>query len=324
MENKGDKEEIVEVKAEGLDELTGSSENNDGNKVREELSEEMNDSETKETSSSGEKIEKIDEIFSELLDAVKDSPEAKREVLETLIKQTQQIAEQIKQVRDINHLQEIKVDMLKNWNELFELTKDNPELLGKIQGWGKKFSESKILYYEKIDGVKDQLVDQSEKIRLSWNNMQVDMGKIKGLVDDDSLNREIEKMLNPRSFDVNTAESDPLRAFTNKSPIEEFVNSINSIVTGYSEKDIDLVKSGEFVGSLTKVIRLLSEHAHKKFGGDLPIDKHPELKELLDQLQEKSAELQKNMNEASRIIKMTKKIRDTHFLPEYNEVSENV
>ena len=290
--------------------------NEDSERVREELLEEMGD-EVKEMSGSGERI---DEIFVELLDAIKDSPEAKKEALEVLAKQIQQIAEQIKQTRDIEHLQEVKVTMLENWNKLVELTKDDSKLLEKIQAWGNKFVESKILYYEKIDGVKDELIGQSESIRLSWNDMQVEMGKIKGLVGDTSLSREIEKLLNPRSLDMEEVEKDPLRAFANKSPIEEFVNSINSITTGYSEKDIDLVKSAEFVGVLTKVIRMLSEGAYKKGLDGQPIDVHPELGELLNQLQEKSAQLQKDMNEASRIIKMTKIIRDTHFLPEYDVI----
>jgi len=278
----------------------------------------------KEMDGSSEKLEKIDNIFLELLDEVKDSPEAKKEVLETLIKQMQQIAEQVKQIRDIEHLQETKEAMLANWNKLVELTKDEPELLEKIQNWGKRFVESKVLYYGKIDSVKDTLVDQSAGIRLAWNDMQVEMGKIKGLVGNDGLSREIEKLLNPRSLDIDRIEEDPLRAFTNKSPIEEFVNSVNAVATGYSEKDIDLVRSAEFVGALTQVIRLLSEQAYsERIGDDRPIDKYPDLEKLLNGLQEKSALLQKNINEASRIIKITKLIRDTHFLPEYNEISEN-
>ena len=121
--------------------------------------------------------EKIDDAFDDLIDKVKNSPEAERVALEALISQMRQIAEQIKQTRDMKHIHELKKMMLKHWGELNELTQGNPELFKTISAWGKKFVESKIIFYDMINEVKDELMEKSQEIQASWNDMQVDIGK---------------------------------------------------------------------------------------------------------------------------------------------------
>ena len=68
-------------------------------------------------------------LFDELLDKVKDAPEAQQEALKILIQQIRQIGEQMRQVRDMKNLQEMKKLMMQHWKELEELAGGNPELL---------------------------------------------------------------------------------------------------------------------------------------------------------------------------------------------------
>lgn len=84
------------------------------------------------------KLGKIDVIFDDLLDTVKDKPEAEQEALKILIGQMRQSAEAMKELSDMEHLQEMKEAMFENWQRLKEAAGEDPALLAAIQQWGGK------------------------------------------------------------------------------------------------------------------------------------------------------------------------------------------
>jgi uncharacterized protein YaaR (DUF327 family) len=282
--------------------------------------------EKKEGTSSEEKIGKIDEIFDELLDKVKDAPEAQQEALKILIGQMRQIGEQLKQVRDIKNLHEIKKLMMKHWEELNELAKGNPELLRSIQNWGKKFVEEKVFYYELIEDIKDELIEKSQKIEEEWTDIRSELGKIKAYIDETSFflaDSYIEHFFAPGNGRLIFG-----------SQLELFIKSLNNLETGHSE-DVDLDSSANFMKQMSDMIMEMNRRAYelgsyrKPLSGEplVPkraIDLHPELVEMMKKVEEKTKTISRHMKESNKIYKVIKKIRDTHFLSLYNEQPEQI
>lgn len=272
-------------------------------------------------SSSVKDIEKIDDIFSDLLDSVKDAPEVKQEALKILIAQMRQIGEQMRQVRDANNLQELKALMLKHWAELTELTKDNPELFKSIQEWGKKFVDGKKLYYDYINEVKDELIDKSQEISTTWLSIQSELGRISGLIGHDY---EIKDILNDlRGGIIEQVMNE------NGGPIGKLCTSLNETANGYDTEEFDIKSASAILNILSALILRMTEASYRKKsdndqGGKRvsPIDKHPELVGFLGNLEKKVTDLSSNIKDASKIMKTVKKIRDTHFLDLYNDQAQ--
>lgn len=206
-----------------------------------------------------EKLEKVDGVFDELLDKVKDAPEAKKRALEILIGQMNQIAGQMKEARDLRHLQEMKRQMLENWQELERLTGDDKELLLSVQNWGRKFNEEKILYYEAIKEIKTRIIERSQDIQTKWNEFQIELGKISHRI--------------PGGVEFETGDMYGLET----SYLDQFIESVIDISSGF-EKDLDILSASQALSGIARLLRLASE-AYEREGGNFDILK---LKELAD------------------------------------------
>lgn len=271
------------------------------------------------------KLDKTDKIFDDLLDEIKDSPEAKREALAILIAQMRQGAIQMKDVSDLEHLQEMKELMLTNWGKLRELAGGDEQLLKTINDWGTKFNEEKVIFYDRINVVKDQLSDQSQAVQENWNNFQIQLGEVVGKISNihPDAQRQIDEIIYHKDMDLNKIEGGDLSGWRKDiSGLEGFIKSLNSIQTGYFDQDLDLESITKFAGKLARSISALSTLTYKngsREGSPPPIQNYPEIKQILEELQAKATTITNSAKEASKIYKVTKKIRDTHFLPVLNE-----
>jgi hypothetical protein len=273
----------------------------------------------KEGTSSEKKIGKIDEIFDELLDKVKDAPEAEQEALKILIQQLKQIGEQMKQVRDMKHLQEVKKLMMEHWKELEKLAGGDPNLLKTIQDWGKKFVEEKVIYCELVENVKDELIDKSQEVQEAHDDLMIDLGEVCGLLE--------HKGYTIMSLDINQSDE----AFVFKTGLERFIKNLSELRTGFDDNDLFLEEANRFLENMNGVILKLSRASQDKTHNDplnnpneRYIDKYPQIKEILERIKGKKGILSKNIKDASKIFKVVKKIHDTHFLPLYNEQPEQI
>jgi|GEM_PF-2377452 len=268
------------------------------------------------------KINKVDKIFDDLLDQVKNRPEAERQALTTLLEQMRQIAGEMREVRDLQHLQEMKVTMLNNWEKLKELTGGDENLLKTINEWGNRFNQEKVVFYDRINKVKDLLTNQAQSIQESWVSMQIQLGEAIGKIGNShpEIKDLINEILYHRSLDLASVEGGD---FTNwmkdVSGLEKFVESLNSAQTGFFDEDLNLLTVTNFTGNITRVLTELSTYANKGGIGGTPMINNPELKQVLEEMQVKLTKLTQTINEASKIYKVTKKIRDTQFLPVFNE-----
>ncbi|MEI8339434.1 MAG: hypothetical protein WCF94_02100 [bacterium] len=266
------------------------------------------------------KNNKVDAIFDELLNRVKDSPEAQRVALNVLISQMREIGQQMKEVRDLKHLQEMKVLMMKNWKELKELAGGDPNILTAIKEWGKSFVERKIMQYELLEGVKDELIEMSQAMDEEYASVRVELGKIEGLIssaggrfDSDSYLRrlDIDEIVNG-SGDISWG-----------SGLAEFIASLNNIETGHAE-DIDLSKATFFRTNITEMLGGMVTAAYTGHRGPSPVEKYPELLKMIEGVTEKVNSISDKINNVSKIYKVVKKIRDTHYLDLYNEQPDEV
>jgi|SRR3989344_4410526 len=264
--------------------------------------------------------EKIDKIFNELLESVKDAPEAKKEALKILIGQMRQIAEQLKQTRDMRHMEALKREMLENWQKLVEMTNGDSALLKAITEWGKKFAQEKVVYHELMGEVKDELIDKAQEIQSTWNKMQISIGQIVGTltkynpaIEELIVNKYLRRLRFPEPGE--SAREFTARPLFQGSSIENFIERIQSVDLGFDEQDIDVQAANDFSTNLTNMTRELSVKAFtpKAASGS------PELGGLLNDLVEQSNTLSRQILGVSKIYKFTKKIRDTHFLPLFAE-----
>ena len=290
-----------------------------------------------------EKIEKIDEVFNELVDVVKHAPEVEQEVLKVLVDQIKHDAKQMKDVRSMKHFHEMKELMAKHWKKLNEQVKGDPVLLEKIQNWGKKFAEEKVVYYETIENVKDELIEKSKDIQNEWNDIQISIGKVKGLIGSEIKTSRLEKKyfkagvmpfllaLDERDRKTKKEQQEDEEGVLNEFAsggkggtrfgIEKFITSLNDQIRGFDANDIDVASANIFLEKFNGYLRGLTELAYSteySFDG-APIGKHPELAGLLEEISDGSKRISDNIKEASKIYKVTKKIQDTHFLKVYNE-----
>lgn len=262
--------------------------------------------------------EKVDEIFDELLDKAKDSPEAEKAAIEILVSQMRQISEQIKQTRDIRHLHELKKMMLKHWRELNDLAEGKPELIKAVTEWGKKFVEQKVIFYDMINEVKDEIIEKSQEIQSSWNDMQVDIGKISGWLGSRGIGT-VEKYLEPRERVKLDFDKERL-GHTKAATLDDFIETLRQVTKGFDEEDIGVAKAVEFLERVNGLIRELTKLCFEEsLSQGSVISRHPEAESVLRGLSEQSKTLSKNIADTSKIYKTTKKIRDTHFLDLYAE-----
>ena len=327
------KEDRIEKKIEKIDQIKDKEIEKAGVKQPEEKKEDRIE----------KKIDKIDQVFDELVDVVKYAPEAEQEVLKVLVSQIRHDAEQMKEVRDMKHFHEMKKMMVKHWEELNEQVKGDSVLLEKIQNWGKKFAEEKVIYYERIEDVKDELIEKSKDVQNEWNDMQIAIGKVKGRIgkkiETDSLEKKYFKAGTMRAIlalyerDKKTKkeqkedEEGVLNEFIaggkggTRFGIEKFIASLNDQIRGFDADDIDVSSANIFLEKFNGYLRGLTELAYSKdYSGDsAPIEKYPELLEILKEIRDGLKRVSDNVKDASKIYKVTKKIRDTQFLKLYNE-----
>lgn len=285
----------------------------------------------KEEENTAEKaIGKIDESFLDLLDQVKDAPELKKKALETFIREFGEIAGQIKKVKDIKQIQELKKLMLKNWEELKEIAKGDPVLLSAIQEWGQKFVDQKVVYYELVGDIKDELMEKAERTReihdeiitidlpsimsrsryrglsidhpLASRNIR-DPNYIEDIIEENfstSLDTFLQQLNNPESF----YQSDSLKI----EEADKFLFKLNSLIVKIEKRRQEDLKN------LKKRIQLMEEKRD--------INELEELEKLgvdIKELIAKKTELSKSIREISSVFKLLKKARDTHFLSLYND-----
>ncbi len=258
----------------------------------------------------------VDETFTDLLAQVKYAPELKQEALKVAIQQFKQIAEQIRQVRDARQLHELKKLMLSQWEELVDLTKDNPEMLEAVQKWGKNFVEGKKLYYDFLNEIKTDLTDKAQEISLKWLSIQSEIGKLSGL------------MFSPAAS-LNASYNFGGNHWIKKDLVGAVTSSLSDTAAGYESEDIDTEATNELFKQLSAFIQQMTTTAYqkeKKFVGDStnmvdirPIDESPEIGAMLENLEKKVGELSGLVRESSKLFTLVKKVRDTHFLDLYNE-----
>lgn len=224
----------------------------------------------------------------------------------------------------MKNLQEMKGLMLQHWDELNRLVGDNPEMLKHIQDWGARFVEEKVIFYNMINEVKDELIDKSQEIQEGWNDIQTEIGKAVGMVDSVHGNdgeMAVRKHLEKRKWSA--LDKDDFEGFQNDrgSGIETFVTSLNEAIQGFNEDDINVEKANAFLERLNALVRDLAKLAYKEsFSRKVsPIEKNPGLEKIITGIQEATKEISRKIKEASKIYMMVKKIRDTHFLKLYNE-----
>jgi hypothetical protein len=302
------KEVEKEIKEEFEKEFGGDKDSKNKN-----LKDKSQDNKEKGTTTE-EKIGKIDEIFDELLDKVKDAPEAQREALRIIIQQMHQIGDQMKQVRDMKNLQEMKTLMMKNWKELEKLAGGDPQLLKTIQDWGKSFVEEKVVYYELIGDVKDDLIDNAQKVQAGWDDMIIDIGKVAGLV-------------HLCDWDLNSHFSRGKAIFFNNysSGINKFLAGATDPESHYFTEGLEIKEINDFLDDVSKLIMDMSLRANMGSAlNDEDRMERKEIEDILKSLVDKKKILSGYINEASKIFRVIKKVRDTHFLPLFNEQPERI
>ena len=216
--------------------------------------------------------------------------------------------------------------MLKNWERLNELAGGDQELLKVINAWGNKFNQEKVVFYDRINEVKDELTDQAQKIQADWLDMQSQLGEVIGKISNihPEIRQIINKILYEKTMDFGKLEEGNLLGWRREiSGLEKFIESINNLATGFSGEDIAVESVTAFSGKVARLISELSSFAYQanrfKAEDGSPIDRNPEIRQTLEELQKKATQLSENSGEASKIYKVTLKIRDTHFLPIFNQ-----
>lgn len=248
--------------------------------------------------------DKIGEVFDELIDKVKDSPEAEDKALNVLIEQIHQIGEQMREERDVKHYLKLQKTMVEHWQKLEEMTKDNPQLLAELNEWKKKYVDNKELMMEMINGLKKEILDKTLEVESIWNSCQVDMGEAQ--------RQAVENI--KKEGEVVRAEKIPWSSMGEemwedlyskiakghpKYEIEEFIASCNDVKRGYSvlEGDLPDLKIGKFSSWFSTGLRKAG-----KLGAD---------RSLLEGLQEKITGITTSARQVSKIFAQIKIIRDT-------------
>lgn len=294
------------------------------------------DSKVNEGNTNANRMKTIDEAFDEILDKVKDSPEARQIVLRAAIEQMRQISEQLKRVRDAEQLHELKKMMIQKWKELNDLTKDQPELLEQIQNWGQQFIDQKVIFYDTVNAKKEQLVEKAGEIENTWVDMQSVLGKMSAMGEYVGyINTAIHSRLSSWSYHWGRS----IGKVRTGSGMEDLLELLNNSETGLEGDDTPVsLAAKDFRDIFTALIRKINEWAYTSYrkesptyeggvGGIIyvrPIDHFPELKSLLDSLQTDYKKIAGDFRDVSKTFHLLKKIRDTHFLPLYNAIPERL
>jgi len=251
-----------------------------------------------------EHMDKIDRALGELIDIVARGPEAKKEALRIAIEQMRMIGEQMRQIRDMRNLNELKREMIKQWKELEKAAGGDRELLEQIQDWGKRFVEEKVIYYDLIGDIKNEVIEKSQDIQEKWNKFNALMGRF-GF----SFSLEIK-------YDLQPFLADPGTYF------DLFINSLNKPTTGFEETFDEKALQGALAG-ITTVIQRANARAFSSSKLDIQysdIDRdRGHLKEAAGELEQVGNEISATVKDIMKSFIIIKKIRDTHFLPLYNE-----
>ncbi len=259
------------------------------------------------------KLETIDHAFDELLEIAAHSPEAQKIALETAIAQMRQIAEQMKNVRDTKNFQELKVLMMKQWQEIRNIAGGDEGVISAITSWGKRFVEGKIIFYDMINDVKDELIDKAQEIQEAWNDMQIGIGAVSGIL---GVSGRLESIWALEYRDFNEQEDGKLEFESAQDYFSKFIKSLLDLERGFGPGDIDVRRINNFFSKLNLLFRKLSERLH---GSESIYKEHPEVVTTLEDVVKLSKVLSQKTKEASKIFKVVKKIQDTHFLQLYNE-----
>ncbi|MCM3903791.1 MAG: hypothetical protein ND866_18980 [Pyrinomonadaceae bacterium] len=267
---------------------------------------------------------RMDEAFEDLIDLAAQSPEAQRAAVQALVAHIHQTAEQLAQVRDAKHMQELKRLMLKNWQELQELTKGDPALLKGIQAWGKKFIDQKIIFMEAIEEVKDDMADKAHDIQIAWNEVQGDLGRAAGLIGP-SAKAKLSSFWKSSHGDINFGEMQQGQ-FSSGPGLDKFLASMTNLETGFSSADVDGRRAAKFLelaNELVSELYALAAEESRSFGAEGKEHAASAIK-LLDEAVKKMGGVSKEIREASKIFKVIKRLNETAFLPLYNEIPESL
>ena len=251
-----------------------------------------------------EHMDKIDKALGELIDIVARGPEAKKEALRIAIEQMRMIGEQMRQIRDMRNLNELKREMIKQWKELEKAAGGDHELLEQIQDWGKRFVEEKIIYYDLIGDIKNEVIERSQDMREKWNKFHALIGRF-GF----SFSLQIK-------FDLQPFLADPGTYF------DIFTNSLDKPTTGFEETFDEKALQATLAG-ITMVIQKANASAFSSSALDKPYSEldgdREHLKKAAEELEQVGNEISATVNDIMKAFVLIKKIRDTHFLPFYNE-----
>lgn len=156
--------------------------------------------------------------------------------------------------------------------------------------------------------------------------MQATIGQIIGSIGSEGLSHEIDGLLTYRSLALDRIEADPLGAHSTRSHIDDYLQSIYEVSSGYEAGDLDTEAASAFSTDLNNVVRRLAVAMYATDPHDTegrrPVDKYPDLKDLLTTLTEQRRKLEESMAEASNKYMETKKLRDTHFLQLFADTQE--
>ena len=250
-----------------------------------------------------------DQAFDKLLEQVLAyCPEAEKIVAQAAIEQMRKVAEQMRHVSDIKNLQELKVFMNKQWQELEEIAGGNPELLDAIHQWGSNYIDEKKLYYDYINEVKDDVVDASEKIEDSWQEFGLNFAIVEGKM-----------QRSPGFIDLwmatalnNDLPDDSIdNHFGDLGPITEFFEKLQDPETAFSED----LPFDDIHRSLKGLNMLLRTCARVAAGSDTDEN----LNQAIEAMGTNLKGMRDGIREIAKIYKVTKKLRDTHFLDLYNQ-----
>lgn len=259
-----------------------------------------------------QRLGRMDQAFDELVDLVKDAPEARREALRVVVAQMRMIGEGMRNLRQADLIQEAKKQMLGHWEELKTLTRGNPALLSAIQDWGARLVRERTIYYDLVLEAKRDVAERTRDLQLAWGRFHAGVGKIIGLSRQKSWGSG-ESLEDMAIDDVLDEDQDDLR---------KFIDATNQAATGFEvEPNADDVTRG--FGKIGVVLRKLSTLIHAPgFEGKRPIDETPSLAEDLESALRLHDEMTQAVKDISVVFQNIKKVRDTQLLDLYQEMPE--
>jgi len=252
-------------------------------------------------------LRQTDEIFTRLTDLVSQSPEAKQQALTTLISQMQQVADQMRTVRDMENMQELKLKMMGFWNEIQQAAAGNTELERAIYDWADKFNQEKVLFHDNILEVKDELIDANQEMQDVWSEVVMLLGQIAAKSSDFKSIGRLKAILFKRNKNLarfeRTLETKHLR--NRASSMDDFAASVDDLTSVY-EGDLDMEASRDARATINNALFEVATAVGKsenseKLEGDMHL-----LNEKIEQLHEK-------IRNIIKIYMVAKKIRDIRF-----------